>query len=170
VRVSLGFTLIELLVTVAVLGVLMGLAAPSMQTMIQNNRMTSAANDLMYDIAAARSESAKRGQRVVMCKSGGSATACSAGALWRDGWLMYVDANSNNAFDAGETVFRVRQALPDNITVANTGVGNFISMRPIGNVNPLGSFKLCDGRAGNFGRLITIAASGRASVATVACP
>ena len=169
-RVPRGFTLIELLIAITVIGVLLGLAAPSMRTMIQNNRMTSAANDILSDIAAARSESAKRGLRIVMCKNSGSSTACSAGAAWRDGWILYVDANNNNALDAGETVFRVRQGLPDGIDVATTGFGNDITVRPVGTLTPLGTFKLCDNRAGSFGRLITATASGRASVVTTSCP
>jgi type IV fimbrial biogenesis protein FimT len=169
VRIPQGFTLIELLIAIAVLGVLMGLAAPSMQAMIKNNRMTSGANDLLTDIAVARSESAKRGQRIVVCRSGGSSTACSTTANWRDGWILYVDANNNNTLDAGE-VFRVRQGMPDGITVAITGFSNDITIRPVGTLTPLGSFKLCDSRSGNFGRLITLAASGRAGVITTSCP
>ena len=36
-----GFTLIELMVTLAVLGVLLGIAVPSYQTFVMNSRMAS---------------------------------------------------------------------------------------------------------------------------------
>jgi type IV fimbrial biogenesis protein FimT len=171
VRVK-GFTLIELLIGLAVLGVLLGLAAPSMRDMLLNNRMTSLTNDLMYAIAAARSEAAKRGQRIVICKNetgAGANTACGTGA-WTAGWVIYIDANSNNALDTGETIVRVHEALPSTFTVTPTTIADYVSVRPVGTIAPLGSFKVCDQRTGNFGRLISVAASGRASVTTVACP
>lgn len=167
-----GFTLIELIVTIGILGILMAAAAPSMRDMILNNRMSGLANDLMSDLAAARSEATKRGQRIVICKNatgGGADTSCGAGS-WKDGWLLYLDANSNTLLDGGETIVRVRQALPTEITVTPTTIADFVIVRPVGSVTPLGNFKICDQRSGNFGRRVTVSASGRASVAVASCP
>jgi type IV fimbrial biogenesis protein FimT len=169
VRIPQGFTLIELMIGLAVLGTLVGLAAPSMKTMLQNNRMTSAANDMLTDLNAARNESLRRRTRIVICKSS-NGTSCSTSALWTDGWLMYLDPNSNTALDAGEFIFRVRQGLPSGITIAVTGFSNTLVAHPVGTLTPTGTFKLCDDRTGNFGRTITVAASGRSAVTTTACP
>ena len=171
-RFSRGFTLIELLIGLAVLAVLLGLAAPSMITMMQNNRMSSAANDLMSDLAAARSESARRGQRIVFCKNAGDDATCNAAAPWQNGWLAFIDVNSNGALDGGtDIMFRVRQPLPNGITVTPAGgITNTLTATPIGLVTPQGTFKLCDNRTGNFGRLITVAATGRASSTSTSCP
>ena len=38
---QLGFTIIELMVAIAVLGVLMGIGVPGMQSFLQNSRLTS---------------------------------------------------------------------------------------------------------------------------------
>jgi type IV fimbrial biogenesis protein FimT len=142
--------------------------------MIMNNRLTSIANDLLADLATARSEASKRRGRVTVCKNAngaGADTTCSTTSSWSDGWLVFVDTNGNGALDAGETILRVHQALPFGITVAIAGFGNFIQAKPVGTFAPLGSFKLCDGRAGNFGRQITVAATGRPSVTpNVVCP
>ena len=171
-RLPRGFTLIELLVGLAVLGILLGLAAPSMVTMVQNNRMSSAANDLMSDLAAARSEAAKRGQRITFCKNSGDNATCNTAAAWQNGWLAFIDVNSNGALDSGtDIMFRVRQPLPTGITVApGGGITNTLTATPIGLVTPQGTFKLCDSRTGNFGRLITVAATGRATSASTSCP
>lgn len=164
-----GFTLIELLVTVAVLAVLLVTAAPAMRDMILNNRMSSISNDLMADLAAARSEALRRSQRVVICKNSGTNASCGTGG-WREGWLLYLDADSDTTLDAGETVFRVRQALPGEYSVVSAGIGDTLVVRPVGLATPTGSFKICDQRTGNFGRTITVAASGRASVSSATCP
>jgi type IV fimbrial biogenesis protein FimT len=147
-----GFTLIEIMVTVAVLAVLLVAAAPAMTDMVLNNRMAGLSNDLMSDLAIARSEALKRGQRVVLCKNAGNDSSCGTG-LWANGWLLYIDTDADTTLDGGETILRVRQALPAGYTVT-----------------PTGTFKICDQRTGNFGRLITISAGGRASSAPATCP
>ena len=68
-------------------------------------------------------------------------------------------------------MFRVRQPLPVGITVTPAGgITNTLTATPIGLVTPQGTFKLCDSRTGNFGRLITVAATGRATSASTSCP
>lgn len=164
-----GFTLIELLVTLGVLAVLLVAAAPAMTDMILNNRMSSLSTDLMADLATARSEALKRSQRVVICKNSGNDSTCGTGA-WAGGWLLYLDADSDTVLDAGETILRVRQALAGGYTVTSVGIADTLVVRPVGLATPTGTFKICDQRAGNFGRLITISASGRASSAAATCP
>lgn len=167
-RRVIGFTLIELLVTIAVLAVLLVAAAPAMTDMVLNNRMVGVSNDLMSDLAAARSESLKRSQRVVVCKNSGTDASCGAGN-WESGWLLYLDANSNTTLDVGETILRVRQALPG-YTINSVGIADTLVVRPVGLATPTGTFKICDQRTGNYGRLITISAAGRASSAPATCP
>jgi type IV fimbrial biogenesis protein FimT len=165
---DLGFSLIELMVTLAVAGVLLGVAVPAFTGMILNNRLTSTANDMLADFAVARSEAAKRGTRVTICMNSAGTdadTACSTSGSWSAGWLIFLDANGNNALDSGETVLRVHQALPSSIFVT-TAVGNYLLAKPVGTVSPTGTFLLCDSRTGNFGRLVTISPTGRASVTT----
>ncbi|QKV57365.1 MAG: GspH/FimT family pseudopilin [Dechloromonas sp.] len=64
-----GFTLIELLITFMIAAILAALAAPSFTSFIKNNRLTTTTNDLLADLALARSEAAKRGQQVTLCIS-----------------------------------------------------------------------------------------------------
>ncbi len=60
-----GFTLIELMVTLAVLAI----AVPSYTSLITTNRIASGVNELAASLNHARSEAAKRGLRVTVCKS-----------------------------------------------------------------------------------------------------
>jgi type IV fimbrial biogenesis protein FimT len=62
-----GFTLLELMVTLAVLGILLGIAVPSFQSSLTNSRLTTAANDLVGALQAARSEAIKRNATHQFC-------------------------------------------------------------------------------------------------------
>lgn len=68
-RPSAGFTLIELMVTVAVLAVLVGIAAPGFRRIIHANRLTTAANEVVAALQAARVEAIRRNSRVTLCPS-----------------------------------------------------------------------------------------------------
>ena len=95
---QLGFTIFELMITVAVLGVLMGVGVPAMQSLMQNSRLTTQINLLSTSLALARSEAIKLNQRVLVCVSG-SGTDCSDGSTmtWDSGWITFVDRSPLNA-------------------------------------------------------------------------
>ncbi|HEX4870842.1 MAG TPA: GspH/FimT family pseudopilin [Nevskiaceae bacterium] len=69
-----GFTLVELMVALAVLGIVAALATPSFLTLIANNRLKSAAEQIRSDIALARSEAVKRNQVITLRFTRTSAT------------------------------------------------------------------------------------------------
>ncbi len=55
-----GFTLVELMIALAILGILVGVAVPSMQNFFERSRIASAANTLYNDLKYVRSEAIKR--------------------------------------------------------------------------------------------------------------
>jgi len=86
-----GFTLIELLVTVAVLGVVMTMAAPSFVDLIKSNRLKSAAFDLAVSLNYARSEAIKRNT---------DATVTPAAGGWSSGWSVQAGGQTFKVFEA----------------------------------------------------------------------
>lgn len=111
--------------------------------------------------------------RIAICKNAtgaGADTSCDTGTTWAAGWLMFVDTDGDGMIDSGEPILRVHQALPSGLAVSDSGVGNIVYARPVGNVTPVGSWKICDTRVGDFGRQITVAATGRITSAVATCP
>ncbi|MFQ5759463.1 MAG: GspH/FimT family pseudopilin [Acidiferrobacterales bacterium] len=158
-RVFSGFTLIELITTLVIAAILMAMAAPSFTSFIKNNRLVSQTNELLADLAFARSEGVKRAANITVCKSTDGLT-CNAGADWNDGWITVT---------AGGQVLRAHEALNDENTMVGTGdVANQIVYDRTGRANNLlaaAEFRVCDYRGAAKGRLIQIAVTGRARVA-----
>ena len=64
-----GFTLWELMTSLAVIGILLGIGVPSLMELQRNMAITSAANDLVSALLAARAEAVKRQVPVTVCAS-----------------------------------------------------------------------------------------------------
>lgn len=157
-RVS-GFTIIELMFVVALIAVLLSIGAPALTTMVMNNRISTAAGDLMSDFTFARATAISRSQRVGICASSDLA-ACN-GSSWGQGWIIYMDANNNGDFDTGtETIVRVREALAAGLTVTPTPSALSIVFRPSGPADAARTFVVC--KQGYIGRNVALNATGRA--------
>ena len=155
-----GFTLLEAIVVVGMVSILFAIAIPSMTTFTKNDRLTTNVNTLIGHLAYARSEAVKRSQQVSVCASNDAAT-CSGG--WNDGWIVYIDADNNNSFDAGEEVIKAQQDLGANNTLSATGIGTQVTYDNRGFVDAgsVGSLQFCDDRSGNFGKTVRITTTGR---------
>lgn len=103
-----GFTLIEIMVVVIILGVVLALAVPSYTGAVNGSRLAGTANELLASLRQARAEAIRRNQRVVVCPSV-NGTSCATN--WNAGWLVFEDANRDDAVSTGEEVISV--AAPD---------------------------------------------------------
>ncbi|MBN8713103.1 MAG: GspH/FimT family pseudopilin [Xanthomonadales bacterium] len=107
---SQGFTLLELMTTITIVAVLLAIGVPSMRSMIQRNRVSSASNDLAASIAYARTTAINRGQLVSMCPSADGTSCTSAGQNFEPGWIVYSypagAASANKAYDSTATLLR----------------------------------------------------------------
>ncbi len=171
-----GFTLTELMVTLAVAGVLAMIAVPNMRTFLQNNRLSSASNDLLRSFYLARTEAIKHQTNVAVCASAApmaAVPACSYGPF--NGWIVFQDTNFNWQWDNGEPIFERHVLLDTSVTVKtdNNGIEIYQATgfaSPAGAKNPTRNILLCDIRGNQMvgtnsvERAVLIAASGRVRV------
>src|SRR2546421_6891647 len=126
-----GFTLTELMVTVAVAGVLAMMAVPNMRSFVQNNRLSSASNDLLRSFNLARTEAIKHQTNVVVCAVADPTLAtpqCSYGPF--KGWIVFQASGPPPwpgarpwQFDAGRPIFGRHVLLDTSVTVKKDNDG-----------------------------------------------
>jgi type IV fimbrial biogenesis protein FimT len=76
-----GFSLVEMMAGIVVLSVLVALALPSFQTMLQNSQIRNAAESVLNGIQRARAEAVKQNRNIEFVLSGDDATCFDAGTL-----------------------------------------------------------------------------------------
>lgn len=127
-----GFTLTEALVALAVLGILLGLAAPAMSALRQKHQMQAQAEDLLGSLMLARSEALKRQERVTLCLRGPDGQ-CAASGSWAQGWLVFVDRDADARRGAQEEVLQLHDPLPEGLALTGNGtMVRYISYGPEG--------------------------------------
>jgi type IV fimbrial biogenesis protein FimT len=105
-----GFTVTELMVVTAIVAILLSIGVPSFRYITNSYRMSAEVNGLLGDMMYARSEAVREGQTVTVCVSS-NRVACTGGANWASGWIVFSDPNGNQIVDAGEIVLRTQAAF-----------------------------------------------------------
>ncbi len=169
-----AFTLVELVIVISLTAILLGIGIPSFRTLIQNNRLTSHANEFVATLNLARSEAIKRGTDVQITAMDSS----DAGDEWGKGWTVWVDLDGDTNLDPAEAL-RIVAAFDDSTTLnsldANEDQDDFTyqsngALRLT--VLATQTMELCDNvRAGETGRRIRIAPGGYISMySNLTCP
>ena len=171
-RRNKGFTLIELMVTLAVAVILITVAVPGFRTMIQNNRASTQANELLTAFMLARTEAIKRGTVVSVCSSIDQ-SSCAASTNWATGWIVFNDDDENGVRDTNvastEAVIRVWESLDGAPTL--TGATQNVQYQASGLVAATSSFTLTlPDCKGNQVQTININAVGSGRITASACP
>lgn len=116
-----GFTLVELLVSVAIAGVLLGVAVPSFLQSIARARLEGVANELAIDLQYTRSEAVRRRTTATIAVDAGGA--------------FYTITYLNQATNASVTL-KTNNA-PSGVTLAGSAPIVFDSLRGMANAATL---------------------------------
>lgn len=125
------------MVTIAVLGILAALAAPSFGAAIDRWRVRQAISDLEATLYFARSEAIKRGGNVSIQKTANIPGGCqNAGTTqeWGCGWIIFSDLNNNGTRQAAEPILR-EIAMTGNVNVMRYPSGNSLKFDRYGMTN-----------------------------------
>lgn len=139
-----GFTLVELLVTMAILGIFAAVAAPSFNTLINKNKVSTVSSELASLFQFARSLAAQKNASVAVCLDSGTWSVHSPGA---------------GADSCGQSP--LREMSPDAVVTITPG-GNPLPIifNSNGTVTAASSYTVCIDQVAANGFLITVLASG----------
>ncbi|NOS87696.1 MAG: prepilin-type N-terminal cleavage/methylation domain-containing protein [Methylococcaceae bacterium] len=166
-----GFTLVELMMTIAVASIVLGIGIPSFVSLIDNNRLTAYANDMVGALNLARSESIRRSMQVTVRRKGVS------NSNWDAGWEVFTDVDVDGVLDAGtDVLLREYPALSNGVTLrSGDNFACWLAYNSVGLSRGSGSdcngglandsFRLCDSSAQASTSLkIIVSATGRVRI------
>lgn len=95
----------ELLVTLVVLSILLMVAVPSFNGVMNSNRTATTVNELTATVGLVRAEALRSTRGAYMCASSDGA---SCGTDWSEGWIVWNDLDGNGAVAASEVIRHVQ--------------------------------------------------------------
>ncbi|MGI2104738.1 GspH/FimT family pseudopilin [Shewanella frigidimarina] len=162
-----GFTLVEMMVTVVVSGILITVAAPSMNSLYEGIRARSAISTIESSFTFARSQAVSYGGRVSVCPLSTS----SCGTDWTKGFSIFIDNGTTGTMDTtggiADVILREVDAFNSNDFI-KSDLARY-SFNPDGMVinGNSGTFRYCAGATNSSSsEAISISASGRISNVT----
>jgi len=168
-----AFTLIELMTTVAIAAVVLGVAVPSFNTSILNNRSVALGEDLSSALNLARSEAVKRNARVSVCAST-NGTACT-GNVWTSGFIAFVDTAASDTTPV-PTVGTILKTWPNQdgrtVITSSTGVIRYTGLGTLARIStiPITIDAYLTHCTSNAPRRLTIGFSGAIDLERRPCP
>jgi type IV fimbrial biogenesis protein FimT len=155
-----GFTLVEVMIVLAVIGVLAGLAAPSLLNTLPGLRVNGASRQVLADLRMARTQAVEKGKSVVVKFHVDSTGSSSAGT-----YVLAFDNNADNDltpstapndavitevtlardYSAIEFASNVSGTPSNGIDLSNAAIGdvaNAITFRPNGSASESGDIYL----------------------------
>lgn len=169
------------MITIAVLGVIIAIALPSMRDLIVGNRLSSNVNSFIGLINYARSEAISRNQDVMVCPKVSGAATCTSTTAWNTRDIQaFVDDDGSGQQNGAELVLKtIAAADPSDANMAfDQGSNVALVFGSAGFARNAQSFKIYvkSGDAdyvARFGRTVCVSKAGRVRVVayTVAsCP
>lgn len=119
-RAGKGFTLVELMVVIAVVAVLLTIAAPSYQKLIERNRLKEASQAFKSDLQFARMEAIKRSENVFFERTDGDNGAWCYGIGTRP---ELVACDCAQADETADDYCEIKRVLGINYPIVSLAAG-----------------------------------------------
>ena len=157
-----GFTLWELLCTLSIAAVALTAGIPAFRSFMLDARLTADVNAWVLAVQLARSEAAKRGRSVIVCKTNDT-RLCGDTSLPVDaGWMVYVNLDDE---------YPPRRSASEPLLYMHDPqlAGSVISNRPYYEFRPgrrstNGTTIFCDQRGTTAARAVIVSYTGRPRV------
>lgn len=161
-----GFTLWELLCTLSIAAAALTAGVPALRAFVLDARLTADVNGWILAVQLARSEAAKRGRPVIVCKTDDSWRCGSADLLADAGWMVYVNLDDHYPPRRSETepLLYVHRA---ELTGTISSNRPYYEFRPGRRRSTNGTIVFCDSRGTAAARAVIVSYSGRPRVARV---
>jgi len=158
-----GLTLWELLWVIAIVGTITAWGAPEFSAFLLDARRTADINAFVVAVQLSRSEAAKRGRPIVLCKTADRRVCAASEVRFDSGWMVFVNSDERTPpeRDPDEDLlfFHVPQ-MAGSIT-ANRRLFEF---RPFGWRSTNGTVTFCDRRGDTQARAVIVSYTGRPRV------
>ncbi|WP_163134333.1 GspH/FimT family pseudopilin [Agarivorans sp. Alg241-V36] len=101
--VAKGFTLLELMIAVAILVIVMVIAVPSLQSLMQENKQKVTRDLLVSSLVVAQQEAIRNNLSTYVCPTT-NGTSCESAWGANKGWLVYLDSNRDGLLSSSTQV------------------------------------------------------------------
>lgn len=144
------------------------MASPSLTELVRNNRQTGQINHLVSHLNYARSEAIKRRLNVMVCKSQDGSNCTTAGD-WGEGWILFVDTDSDRQHSPMEDLLRVQSSLGHDLSITYGAFpsDNYVVYFPTGMSLGNGTFTFCDNRGKDAAKAVVLMKTGRLRIARI---
>ncbi|MGY3942304.1 GspH/FimT family pseudopilin [Aeromonas tecta] len=161
-----GFTLLELMIAVSLGIILLGIGAPAMSSLLNENTLQFESRSVLKYLRFARSQAVDNQQTVTACLANASDNCVTASPTQL---LVFIDDNGNNILNSGEQFLARSPTFPRTLTAANNRISTTFSPDGTSLVTNA-TLSLCS--PGNAQVNLVIAPSGRTTQSTQAniCP
>lgn len=162
-RRDTGFTLWELMCTVGVAAIVLTTSVPSFTSWLLDARLTADVNAIVLAVQIARSEAAKRGQPVIVCRSADRRTCVGDDVAADAGVMVFVNVDERlpPTRSEAEPLLYAHALEGGGDTRANRGYFEF----RVGRRSTNGTFVVCDRRGPASAKAVIVSYTGRPRVA-----
>ena len=157
-----GFTLWELLCTLSIAAVALTAGIPAFRSFMLDARLTADVNAWVLAVQLARSEAAKRGRSVIVCKTNDTRLCGDASLPVDAGWMVYVNLDDE---------YPPRRSASEPLLYMHDPqlAGSVISNRPYYEFRPgrrstNGTTMFCDQRGTTAAKAVIVSYTGRPRV------